>query len=136
MVGRVLPRRPPLSLGERGEQAAARYLRRRGLTIVARHHRSRFGELDIVAVERRTVVFVEVKTRQSHRAGHPAEAVDERKQRRITLSALAFLRRHQLLEYPVRFDIVAVTWPADRRRPVIEHIRHAFEAVGPSDLFA
>jgi putative endonuclease len=125
----------PLSLGQRGEQATARYLRRRGWTIVARGRSERFGELDIVAIERRTVVFVEVKTRGSHRGGHPAEAVDPVKQRRIVLSALAYLKRHRLLECQYRFDIVAVTWPEGQRRPTIEHFRNAFEPPGPGDMF-
>lgn len=136
LFGQLFGPRAPRSLGQRGEQAAVTYLRRRGFTIVARQHQDRFGELDIVAVQRRTVVFVEVKTRRGDHLGSPAEAVDEDKQRRITRSALAYLRRHRLLECAVRFDVVAVTWPDDRRRPVIQHIPHAFEAVGPDNLFA
>ena len=76
------------------------YLRRLGYKIVARRERGRLGELDLVAVDGRTVVFVEVKTRRSHDAGHPAEAVDPEKQRRLTRLALAYLKRHGLLEYP------------------------------------
>src|SRR5688572_21335059 len=82
-----------LSLGRRGENAAARFLQRLGYTIVARAARDAIGELDIVAVDGRTVVFVEVKTRASHDTGHPAEAVDEDKQRRLTRLALAYLKR-------------------------------------------
>ena len=126
----------PLSLGERGERAAVRFLRRRGMKIVARGYRERFGELDIVAVERRTVVFVEVKTRVSSRGGHPAEAVDTDKQRRILLAALAFLKRNRLLECAARFDIVAVTWPEDQRRPVIEHFPNAFEPPDRGGMFS
>ena len=85
-----LRRRPPSTLGERGEAVAARYLRRKGYTIVARQAREGFGELDLVAVDRGVVVFVEVKTRRSDSAGHPAEAVDLNKQRRLTRAALAF----------------------------------------------
>jgi len=70
-------------LGRRGEDVAARYLRRLGYVIVARGHRDSIGELDLVAVDGRTVVFIEVKTRTSHDAGHPADAVDEAKQRRL-----------------------------------------------------
>ncbi len=125
-----LRHRPPPRLGARGEAAAARYLRRQGYTIVARQARAGFGELDLVAVDRGVVVFVEVKTRRSDQAGHPAEAVDLRKQRRLARAALAFLRQHRLLEHPVRFDVVAIAWPARARRPVIEHIPHAFEPPG------
>jgi putative endonuclease len=121
--------REPLSFGRRGEREAERYLKRQGFIILARGNRARLGEIDLVAVEKRTIVFVEVKTRTSHDAGHPAEAVDRHKQRRLTRAAREYLKRHQLTEYPARFDVVAVTWPDARRRPVIEHIRNAFEAV-------
>ncbi len=122
------------SLGQRGEAAAAQYLRRCGYKIVARGDRAVLGELDIVAVDGRTIVFVEVKTRVSEDAGHPAEAVDLAKQRRLTRLALAYLRRHELLDYPARFDVVAVTWPPGVRQPSIEHFRHAFEATGPESM--
>lgn len=126
----------PKSLGRRGEEAAARHLKRLGYKIVARGSRSSLGEIDLVAVDGRTVVFVEVKTRESQDAGHPVEAVDAEKQRRLTRLAVAFLKQHGLLEYPVRFDIVAVTWPADRKRPLIEHFRGAFEASGRGSMFS
>jgi putative endonuclease len=127
---------PPRPLGERGEAAAARYLRRKGYKIVARSDRHRLGELDLVAVDRRTVVFVEVKTRRSHDTGHPAEAITPEKQRRLTRLALAFLKRHSLLETPARFDVVAITWPEDSRRPTIEHYQNAFEPVGEGQMFS
>jgi putative endonuclease len=123
-------------LGQRGETAAARYLKRLGYKIVARGSRLRPGELDLVAVDGRTVVFVEVKTRQSGEAGHPAEAVDTAKQRRLTRLAVTFLKRHGLLEYPARFDVIAVTWPADQRRPTIEHFKNAFDAVGKWEFYS
>jgi putative endonuclease len=124
------------SLGQRGERAAERYLKRRGYKIVARRERGRFGELDLVAVEQRTVVFIEVKTRTSHEAGHPAEAVGPEKQKRLTRLALAYLKRHDLLEYPARFDVLAITWPQGTRDPVIEHFQNAFEAVGRGQMFS
>ena len=120
----------PRSLGERGERAAERFLRRRGHKIVARRQRSPIGELDLVTVVGKTVVFVEVKTRESHAAGHPAEAVDLDKQRRLTRLATLFLKRHVLMAYSSRFDVVAVTWPTGSKQPVIEHFEHAFDAVG------
>jgi putative endonuclease len=121
---------PKKTLGQRGEEAAARYLRSRPrrYKILARSHRFGLGELDLVAADGRTIVFVEVKTRESAEAGHPSEAVDRRKQRKLTQMATSFLKRHGLLEYPARFDVVAVTWPFNQRRPTIEHIPNAFEA--------
>lgn len=116
------------SLGDLGEDAAARFLERLGYTIVARGYRDRLGELDLVAVDERTVVFVEVKTRRSHEAGHPFEAITFDKQRRLTRLARAFIQKHELERYSSRFDVVAVTWP-DKGEPQIEHVINAFEAV-------
>src|SRR4051812_49886005 len=114
------------SLGERGEDAAANFLKRQGFRILARGVDSRLGELDIIAVDGRTIVFVEVKTRSSNDAGHPTEAIDQFKRRRMTQAALGYLKANRLLEYSARFDVVAITWPADTRRPNIEHFKNAF----------
>jgi putative endonuclease len=126
----------PKSLGRRGEDAAARFLRRLGYVIVARGQRDKIGEIDLIAVDGRTVVFVEVKTRTGDLKGTPAEAVDQDKQRRLTKLALAYMKRHDLLECKARFDVVAVTWPEKSRRPQIEHIKDAFESVGMEGLFS
>ena len=127
---------PKKSLGEAGERAAARYLKRRGYKIVATQTKLRPGELDIVAVDRGTIVFVEVKTRGNQRYGHPAEAVTPAKQRRITRLAVTYLKLHGLLEHAARFDVVAVTWPENRRRPEIEHFKNAFDAVGDGEFYS
>jgi putative endonuclease len=129
----LFPERP---LGQRGEAAAARHLRRHGYQILARGDRLWPGELDLVALDGQTIVFVEVKTRQSQQAGHPSESVDAAKQRRLTRLAVTFLKRHGLLEHPARFDVVAVTWPEGHRRPSIEHIENAFEAVGQWEFYS
>ena len=126
----------PKTLGRRGEDAAARFLRKLGYVIVARGHRDNIGEIDLVAVDKRTVVFIEVKTRTTHDAGHPADAVDDAKQRRLTRLALSYLKRHDLLECAARFDVVAVTWPAGRGKPTIEHFVNAFESVGFPGMFS
>ncbi len=130
---RLFPRK---TLGRRGEDAAARYLRRRGYKILARGDQSGPGELDLVALDHRTIVFIEVKTRQTHAAGHPAEAVDDGKQRRLTRLAVTFLKRHGLLEQPARFDVIAITWPEGKWFPKIEHIKNAFDAVGQQEFFS
>ena len=127
---------PKKTLGQRGEAAAARYLRRRGYKVLARGDRQGPGELDLVMLDRRTIVFVEVKTRQSHDGGHPAEAVDELKQRRLTRSAVTFLKRYRLLNRPARFDVVAVTWPEGKWFPTVEHISNAFEAAGKWEFYS
>jgi putative endonuclease len=119
-------------LGSRGEQEAASYLRRQGLRILRRGYRTDQGEVDLVARDGDVTVFVEVKAR---RRGVPAEAVTPEKQRRLTLAGLHFLKKHNLLDHPSRFDVVAIVWPEGGRRPQIEHIRDAFEAVGRGQMF-
>jgi putative endonuclease len=124
-------------LGLRGEDAAVRFLKRKGYRILARHHDSPLGELDIIAVDGRTIVFIEVKTRATDVAGEPAEAIDDRKQRRMTQAALAYLKSECLLQYSARFDVLAITWPAESRRPSrIEHFENAFEAIGRGQFFS
>ena len=118
--------------GDRGERTAARFLRGRGLRVLLRGYRTSQGEIDLIAREGDVLVFVEVKAR---RHGVPAEAVTLEKQRRITLAALHFQRKYNLLEQSSRFDIVAIVWPDDRKPPQIEHIRNAFEAVGRGQMF-
>lgn len=126
---------PPKSLGQRGEDFAVRYLKRLGYHIVGRQVDLRVGELDVVAVDGRTVVFVEVKTRTSDAAGAPAEAVDNQRQERMTRAALAYLKAHGLLEHAARFDVIALTWPEGARTPTVEHIRDAFLAIGRGQFF-
>lgn len=135
-LDRLLHRPDNRPLGQQGEDAAARYLRGLGYQILARGDVSKPGELDLVARDGSTVVFVEVKTRRSQDAGHPADAVDANKQRRLTRLAVTFLKRHKLLESPARFDVVAVTWPEGQRRPTIEHFPNAFDAVGYNEFYS
>jgi putative endonuclease len=130
---RLWPRR---SLGQRGEDAAARFLQRLGYKVLARGKRLLPGELDLVMLDGATIVFVEVKTRTSQDAGRPEEAVDALKQRRLTRLAVTFLKRHGLLERPARFDVVAITWPESARGPQIEHFKSAFDAVGTWELYS
>ena len=126
----------PHALGRRGEALAARYVKRRGMRIVARGKRLRPGELDLVAVDGGTIVFIEVKTRTSTEAGHPVLAVDANKQQRLTRLALAYLKGHGLLEYPARFDVVAITWPEQGSSPEVEYFENAFEATDRGQMFS
>ena len=115
-----------IALGKIGEDLACRELERCGYAIVARRYRRRGGELDIVARDGPTVVFVEVKTRDGRWFGGAAEAVTGLKRRRIVQLALEYLTRHQLSECPCRFDVVSIQLEAGR--PVIELYRNAFGA--------
>lgn len=119
-------------LGDRGEREAARVLRRQGLRILVRGYRTPCGEIDLIARDGETLVFIEVKTR---RRGQPAEAVTPEKQRRLTLAALRFLKQHRLLDQRCRFDVVAIVWPDQDPTPSVEHIRNAFEASGQGQFF-
>jgi len=114
-------------LGRRGEDEAARYLRSLGYRIVGRREKVLRGDIDIVALDDRTVVFVEVRSRSDTAHGHPAETVGATKQRRIAELAAAYIRRHRLEDCAVRIDVVAVTFPAGDR-PVVEHYRNAFDS--------
>jgi putative endonuclease len=127
---------PEKSLGDRGEDAAAKFLKRQGFHILARSLDSPLGELDIVAVDGRTVVFVEVKTRRSDDAGRPSEAIDQRKEQRMTQAALAYLKSNRLLDYSARFDVIAIMWPENVRQPTIEHFKNAFSPVGAGQFFS
>lgn len=121
-------------LGNRGERAAAKYLKRKGYRILARQSRSRIGEIDLIAIDGDTIVFIEVKTRSSHAAGHPSEAITYAKRRQLTRAALVWLKRRRLLDHRARFDVVAITW--NDRKPLIEHYQNAFEPVGSAQMFA
>lgn len=125
----------PRPLGQRGERYAARYLRTLGYRVVAGGSRSRYGEVDVVAVDGETIVFVEVKTRRNGTLGDAAEAVDREKQRRIARTALAFLKEHGLLEYRARFDVVALVWPDGATRPELLHLKNAFESPDRRQFF-
>lgn len=119
-----------LLLGDRGERVAARHLKSLGYRIVARQYRSRLGEIDLIALDGDTIVFVEVKTRSGTLHGHPFEAVDHRKQRQLTRAALGFLKKKRRLHQRARFDVVSIVWPQEGVRPQIQHFRNAFEAAG------
>ena len=97
-----------LALGKRGEDIAAVDLKRRRYRIIERNYRCPFGEIDIIALKERTIVFVEVKTRSSRAFGRPEAAVTPRKQRQLARAALSYLQSRNLLDRDARFDVVAV----------------------------
>jgi putative endonuclease len=115
------------TLGKAGEEAACEELRRRGYAILARRFRTPIGELDIVARDGRTIVFVEVKARRSTRFGAAAEAVTRHKRHRLYRLAQEFLLRARLARVPCRFDVVAVQW-GTAETPAVEVFPAAFEA--------
>ena len=114
--------------GDRGERQAARYLRKQGLKVIARQYRNRFGEIDIIARDADRIVFVEVKTWRVPKGGLPADAVTPDKQRRISQTATAYLKRRGLFgQVPVRFDVIGIVWP-EHEEPSITWYQSAFES--------
>ena len=110
-----------------GEALACAELQRRGYAILERRYRTRAGEIDIIARDGSTVVFVEVKTRMGSACGGAAEAVTTWKQRRVAHMALDYLSRHGLHDYPCRFDVVAID--VEDGQPRIAVYPNAFDAV-------
>jgi putative endonuclease len=115
-------------LGKIGEDLACRELEVRGYAILARRYRRRAGELDIIARDGPTVVFVEVKARGGREFGDAVEAVTSLKRRRMTRVALEYLVRHRLTHCPCRFDVVSIHM--ENEQPVIKLYQNAFPANG------
>ena len=120
------------TLGQRGENLAARFLKKKGYKIVARSHRSALGEIDLVVVDlhdRResTLVFVEVKTRTDSSLGFPEEAVGREKQYKLSQLAAQYCKLYQLTECPVRFDVISILWPIHAGQPEVAHFQDAFD---------
>lgn len=126
----------PQSLGAAGERYAAKWLKKQGYRIIGQGLRSRLGELDLVAKEGTTLVFVEVKTRRSSERGEPVEAVGHQKQQRLVRAALEYMRKHRLLGVACRFDVVSIVWPEDSAEPSVKHFKAAFDATGHASMFS
>jgi putative endonuclease len=110
--------------GRAGQEAAERCLRGAGYVILARNYRCPLGEIDLIALDRRTIAFVEVKARRADSMVSPLASVTAPQQRRIVRAATYYLNRHRLLDRLVRFDIVGV-W-LDGARTRCEVVRDAF----------
>lgn len=116
------------SLGKLGENLACDALEARGYAIIARRYRTRLGEIDIVARDGDTTVFVEVKSRAGDEFGGAAAAVTPWKQRKVALMAMDYLGRHRLEDQPCRFDVVTID-VAEGQPPRIEVYKNAFDSV-------
>ena len=115
-----------LKLGREGEKAAEAFLKKKGYRIIEKNFRCKLGEIDIIAEQDGTVVFIEVKARADHQYGHPFNAVTQIKQRKIIQVAQSFLAKHRLLEKPTRFDVIGLT--ADPENAFrIELLENAFQ---------
>jgi putative endonuclease len=115
------------TLGARGEKLAVQYLQKKGYKVIERNYRCQWGEIDLVARDKGSLIFVEIKSRSSSGFGLPQDAVDQFKQAKLIQVAKAYMAEHHLQEtIPTRFDVVAVKLtPAG---PEIELIKDAFQA--------
>lgn len=118
------PRPGEDTLGGRGERLAERHLKRSGYRLLTRNFRAAGAEIDLIAADGETIVFVEVKTRVGIAAGRPEEAVDGLKQSRIRRAAEIYLDRHCSTQAPIRFDVVAISGQGANRR--VELFKDAF----------
>ncbi|HUU37121.1 MAG TPA: YraN family protein [Candidatus Desulfaltia sp.] len=113
------------ALGRSGEDVAVAYLQKKKFRVVCRGFRFHKGEIDIIARDRDTLVFIEVKTRRNQDFGRPEEAVTPLKQNQIRRLAEAYLALNNLGEIPCRFDVLSLVWD-EKDGPRIRHIRDAF----------
>ncbi len=112
-------------IGKAGEKVVVRYLRKKGFKILERNFTCPVGEIDIIIRDKKTIVFVEVKTRRSLSFGSARLAITRQKQRKISMVALYYLKTKRQMNQPARFDVVTVLSTGEE--PAIDHIRNAFE---------
>lgn len=111
------------SKGASGEEIAAKYLIKKGFKILEKNYNTRLGEIDIIALDKKTVVFIEVKTATQKGFGDPINWVPPRKQVRIIRTSQVYMKNHGTTETLMRFDVVAID--ADMR---VNHVRDAFRS--------
>lgn len=115
------------AVGKAGEEAAVQFLSQQGYRILERNYRCRFGEIDLIARDGKTLAFIEVKTRRSLRFGPAAAAVTRKKQRHLVKASLVYLSQKRLAHELCRFDVVTIEM--DVQEPRIELIKDAFQPV-------
>ena len=115
--------------GKESESEAVRYLKKSGYKILEQNYRTKLGEIDIIAKDKGTIAFIEVKSRRSGNYGNPKWAVTPKKQRKISMVALYYLKATNQSGEKARFDVVTIT--SDYDNPRIEIIKNAFELAYP-----
>ncbi len=120
----------PDELCREGEALAGKILKKKGYKILKRNYVSKYGEIDIVAYDRGTISFVEVKTRQSENYGPPELAVTKEKRKRIVRTALNYLAINRIEDTDCRFDVVSILYKEGGNKPVVEFLESAFTADG------
>jgi putative endonuclease len=122
--------------GQRSERAAAAFLRSLGYRILGVNIADTLGELDLLALDGRTLVFVEVRSTSSSDPHLAAQSVNYPKQKRLTSAALRFLTRRRLLGEQYRFDVIAIAWPDPNAKPILWHIPNAFAPTDRHQMFS
>lgn len=115
----------PYLLGKSGEEVALRYLKRKKYKIVEKGFRLFRGEIDIIAYDKKTLVFIEVKTRRSRDFGSPEESVTPSKQKQIIKIAQGFLAINKIREVECRFDVISLI-KTEKNEYLVRHIKNAF----------
>lgn len=113
--------------GEKSESVAVDFLKKQGYRIIELNYRTKLGEIDIIAKQEKTLVFIEVKARKSSRFGRPELAVTPKKQRKISMVALYYLKSTKQSNAKARFDVVAINSAKAKESPNIKIIKNAFE---------
>lgn len=109
--------------GKKGELIAKDYLISKGYNILDMNHRNKIGEIDIIAMDKNILVFIEVKTRTSINYGYPYEAVNRKKQEKIIYSSLLYIKQNRFEDHQLRYDIIEVYLASNTK---INHIDNAF----------
>lgn len=112
------------TIGNKGEEIAIKFLKNKGYTILEKNYKTNLGEIDIIAKDNDTIVFIEVKTRTSSSFGYPFESINSRKIHKLKNAALTYLKRYNL-QLPTRFDVLSIFLKDNEKQ--IQHIKDAFE---------
>lgn len=113
-----------ISLGRLGEALAATYLEERGYTILGRNHRTPYGEIDLIAQQSGTIIFLEVKTRSSKTLGPPEISITPVKQAHMRSAAEYYIQQHPDLDNDWRLDVITIQVQADQTPPQIDHFEN------------
>lgn len=113
-----------LELGKSGEDVAVDSLEQNGYKIIQRNYKNKLGEIDIIAKDKNTLCFIEVKSRTQLNFGHPKEAIGTFKQRQLNKVALSYLKQYNLLNISARFDVVSIIF--NQNKTDVEIIKNAF----------
>lgn len=115
-----------VNFGKKGEQIATQYLKNKGYKIINKNYTTKIGEMDIIAKDKDTIAFVEVKTRKDKSYGHPKEAVNYFKQKKYSQLAMQYIKSNNLFNTKCRFDVIEIL---DQNTQELNHIINAFDYI-------